>query len=573
MESSVDNLSISGTTTVVYTPTVVPLSPQSSKEDPKLDLFVLAATDTIDSLEVDLTKEGDPKLTPSSTALANASTLRKLILLCMLTLAQFLDCFIACAPIPAIPQIAEQLRFEDSESTWILAGYELTLAAFLLVSGRISDIYTPKPAFIAGSFILGLTHLICGFAHQKIAFIVLRSLGGIGGALTIPSALSLIVQLFPEPTHRARAIACFGSSGAIGSTLGYIIGAIFVQYIGWVWIFWFVAVMGTGIALICLVLIPNTKREKFRTVKFDVPGISMLTIAVILFIFAVTSGSTQGWATAYFLVPLIISILLTTLFFIWESRIPFEDAVLPPQMWRYRNIGIIISLALFPYFWWTTSSFLLTIWWQEVYGWSAINAVVHYLPMGIVAGLTCCVTCYLPSYFAHRNIIISGLLLAIVATILLPFADAPSMYWPIVFPAFTLGTIGMTVVYSNSLIALSAYVPASVTGTATAIFNSALQLGSAVGLAAVSSITTSIDERNASRLEVPVTEWSHQLDKITTSMWKSAFQGRAASYWFLLALVILVSIAVVFLFESDVPTDQKEHDTKVNHDMESGCDR
>jgi hypothetical protein len=153
----------------------------------------------------------------------------------------------------------------------------------LIQSGRISDVYTPKPAFIAGAFILGITHLIGGFTHQKVALVVLRALGGIGGALTIPSALSLIVQLFPEPASQARAIALFGSAGAIGNVLGILIGAVLVQYAGWAWIFWFVAIVGVGIAVISLILIPHVKREKGKNVKFDVPGVSLLTSELHLF--------------------------------------------------------------------------------------------------------------------------------------------------------------------------------------------------------------------------------------------------------------------------------------------------
>ncbi|KAG8750828.1 hypothetical protein FRC14_000185 [Serendipita sp. 396] len=576
MQSRIDSMSISEAPTAVHTPTLLPLSLQPSKEDLKPKGVVLTATNTIDTIAVEdaaqstkVESESEPS---SETALANASTLRKLALLAMFTLAEFLDAFNNSALFPAIPNIASQLRFEVSETTWIIAGYQLTFAAFLLVSGRISDIYTPKPAFIAGSFILGLTHLIGGFTHQKIALLVLRALGGIGGALTIPSALSLIIQLFPDPSHQARAIALFGSAGAIGNVLGILIGAVLVQYAGWAWIFWFVAIVGMGVALICLILIPNAKRDKSQTVKFDVPGVSMLTIAVILFIFAVTSGSTQGWATAYVLAPLIISLVLAALFFVWEARIPFEDAVLPPRMWQYRNFGILVSLALIPYFWWVTSFLGLTAWWESVYGWSAINTAVHFLPMGIGAWLISNFTGRLPSYFSHRVILISGLLLSIVATILLPFADSPDMYWPIVFPAFTLGTVGMMVIFANSSIAIFAYTPPSVAGTVGAVFNCALQLGSAVGLAAVSSITTSIDERNAGRLEIPVTEWSRHLDEITKPMWRLAFKGRAASYWFLLAILVLLLVAVFAFFKADVPVHHEDQGqaTKAKQDVESG---
>ena len=409
--------------------------------------------------------------------------------------------------------------------------------------------------FVAGAFILGATHLIGGFTHQKIALLVLRALGGIGGALTIPSALSLIVQLFPDPAHQARAIALFGSSGAIGNVLGILIGAVLVQYAGWAWIFWFVAIVGIAIAGICLFLIPTAKRDKTKNVKFDVPGVSILTIAVILFIFAVTSGSSKGWATAYVLVPLIISVIIAAFFFWWEARTNPDDAVLPPRMWRYRNFSVLVTLALLPYFWWVTSFVAITAWWEQVYGWTAINTAVHFLPMGIFAWFISNFTGRFPNWFAHKYILLGGLFLAMVATILLPFADAPSTYWPLVFPAFMLGTMGSMILFANSSIAIFHYTPPHVAGTVGAVFNSALQLGSAVGLAAVSSLSNSIDQQTT--LVPPISQWSQQLDQITSAMWKEAFKGRAASYWFLLAILLVVALAVIIFFKVDAPVHEE----------------
>jgi len=423
-------------------------------------------------------------------------------------------------------------------------------------ANRCFTVYTPKPVFIAGAFTLGATHLGGGFARQKILLLVLRALGGIGGALTIPSALSLIVHFFPNPSHQAIAIALFGSAGAIGNVCGVLIGAALVQYAGWEWIFWFVAIVGIGIAAICLFLIPNAKRDRAKKVKFDVFGVSILTVAVILFIFAVTSGSTKGWGTAYILAPLIISLAITVVFFWWEAYSHPDDAVLPPRMWRYRNFGILVTLALLPIFWWVTSFVNLVSWWEAVYGWNAINTAVHFLPMGISGWLISMVSGRFVAWIAHKWIILAGLFLTIVATILLPFADAPSTYWPFVFPAFILGSMGSMIVYANSSIAIFSYTPPRVAGTVGAVFNSALQLGSAVGLAAVSSLTTSVDAQTS--LEPPLAEWSQLLDQITPSMWKAAYKGRSSAYWFVLGILLLLAIAVLVFFEVDLPVQEEK---------------
>jgi MFS family permease len=401
---------------------------------------------------------------------------------------------------------------------------------------------------------------------------VLRALGGIGGALTIPSALSLIVQLFPDPSHQARAISLFGSAGAIGNVLGILIGAVLVQYAGWSWIFWFVAIVGMGVAIICFFLIPNAKRDRSKQVAFDIPGVSMLTTAVILFIFAVTSGSTEGWATAYVLAPLIISLFVFAGFLYWESRIPADDAVLPPRMWKYRNFSILVALALLPYLWWVTSFVNLTSWWQQVYGWSAIDTAVHFLPMGIGAWLISNFTGRFPNYFPHKYILLAGIVLSIIATVLLPFGDSPSRYWRFDFPAFTLGTIGMMILFANSSIAIFSYTPPAVAGTVGAVFNSALQLGSAVGLAAVSSITNSLDEKTAESLTPPLGTWAADLSAVPQEMWKRAFEGRAASFWFLLAILGIETIAVIVFFKVDLPVHEDE--TKdVKRDLEAVAEK
>jgi MFS family permease len=162
-------------------------------------------------------------------------------------------------------------------------------------SGRISDVYSPKPAFVSGVMLLALTHLGGGFVRQKIALLVLRALGGIGGALTIPSALSMIVALYPDQRSQGRAIAIFGGTGGVGNgefylylqatqnihlrvltVLGLIIGALLVQYATWPWIFFFTAIMGSIIGIACFFLIPKSTKP-ISEARFDFFGIAALS--------------------------------------------------------------------------------------------------------------------------------------------------------------------------------------------------------------------------------------------------------------------------------------------------------
>jgi MFS family permease len=162
-------------------------------------------------------------------------------------------------------------------------------------SGRISDVYSPKPVFVLGTAFFGLTTLGGGFTNDKISFLVLRALQGIGASLTIPSSLSLIVQMFPDPQEQSRAIGWYGSIGAIGNgkhlgenmleqyaemsaVLGTIIGALLVQYTSWRWIFWMIALIAVPISILCIVLIPKTpKKSGNKKAKFDFVGVFALT--------------------------------------------------------------------------------------------------------------------------------------------------------------------------------------------------------------------------------------------------------------------------------------------------------
>jgi MFS family permease len=218
------------------------------------------------------------------------------------------------------------------------------------------------------------------------------------GALTIPSSLSLIVHIFPEPSEQARALNVFGGAGAIGNILGLLIGAFFVQWASWRWVFWFVGIIAIPIAINCLFLIPQVSAKEVRQDRLkslDLPGVSILTSGIVLFIFAVTSSSSSGWGSARVIAPLIISVFIVVAFLFWERAIPENRAAMcvfyfqhlpysradnilsPPRTWFYPNFGVLIGVALLPYLWWTSFFTVFTLLWQQVYGWTAISTAVH----------------------------------------------------------------------------------------------------------------------------------------------------------------------------------------------------
>ncbi|KDQ19194.1 hypothetical protein BOTBODRAFT_486258 [Botryobasidium botryosum FD-172 SS1] len=470
--------------------------------------------------------------------MAELAQAKKYGLLFIFSLAQFLDGANNSALFPAVPFITADLSFTGSQNAWIFAAYQATFAAFLLISGRISDIYSPKPIFIVGSFLLGTMALGGGFVKDKIGLLVLRAFCGIGAAFTIPSALNLIVRMFPNPREQSRAIAIFGSAGAVGNVGGLLIGGILVQYTTWHWIFFLITMIAVPIGIVCFVFIPEQPRmSKEDRPGLDVVGVTSLAVAIILFVLAVTSGSNDGWNTALFIAPLILAVLLTVGFFIWEKMIDEKNAALPPRLWFYPNLGILFGVALFPFSWFVTLFLLLPPIWQGQYHWSAIMTAVRFLPLGVGATVAAVFAGYLPFYFRSKHIILAGLILDIVAGVLLPFATSESRYWPITFPAFLVGTLGTTLVYTNASIAFFKNTPPEVAGTVGAVFNSALQLGSALTVATVTSIQTSVNAKPGKA---------------------GGYSGTAASFWFILAFTGVEIIGVLVFYHSSKELDKSE---------------
>ncbi|GBE80918.1 major facilitator superfamily domain-containing protein [Sparassis latifolia] len=468
--------------------------------------------------------------------LRKISNARRYTLFVVFCLAMFLDAFNLSALFAATPVLESHFNMDESQASWVISAFQLTYASFLLISGRISDVYHPKPAFVLGVSCLGLLSLGTGFVKDKIGLIILRALCGICAAMTIPSALALIVRFFPEPREQSRAIGIFGGVGGVGNTSGAIISALFVDFANFHWIFYFVTILAVPSAVACIVLIPPqdksesdnlTAKEKLR--NLDLVGVGVLTAALILFIFAVTSGSDAGWSSAEVLAPLIISVFMVAGFFFWETRLPPERAAIPPATWFLPNLTVLFGVSLLPYFWWNTAIMTFYGLWQKVYGWSVIKAAVHMIPIGVTS-LLVSFTGPIARYIPRKWIILFGHVIAIAATILFVFADGPDKYWRFVFPGLTIGSAGAMLIYTHTSIAIFETTPATMAGIAGALFNCGIELGAAVGLAADTSIESSVEKSHGGFYE---------------------FYGRRATFWWQVATLGVSALAVLVFYRAD----------------------
>lgn len=417
-------------------------------------------------------------------------------LLVLFCFAQFLDGFYNSALFLPVPALKEHFGMSETDVAWLFSSYSLTFSSFLLISGRISDVYNPKIAFTIGLSGIGVASIISGFLHSKIGLLVIRAITGVFAALTVPSALRLLIHVFPNPHEQARAIGVFSATSGISSVVGLVIGGIIVQWASWRWVFWAAAILAFPLAGICIVSIPAVGVSEKRADRFkslDLPGITILTSALILFIFAISSSESHGWASAMVLAPLLISLALAVAFFYWESVVPENRAAIPPKTWKYNNFGVLLSVGLIPFFWWTILFVMFTGLWQQVYGWSALSTALRIVPIGVTAFISS-FTSSLAKHIESKWLILPGLGFTVIANILLVFADGPDKYWPFVFPAFVIGTFGMMVAFTHTNIAIFRSTPPAAAGIVGACINSALQLGSAVGLSISTTIEASIEK-------------------------------------------------------------------------------
>ncbi|THU85952.1 MFS general substrate transporter [Dendrothele bispora CBS 962.96] len=480
--------------------------------------------------------------TQDANGLAGLSSARKSLLLAVFCFAQFLDTFNNSSLFSAIPRISDSLDITNANSVWLLSAYQLTFAAFLLSSGRLSDVYNANYVFISGASIMGLSALGGGFVRSQVPLIVIRALMGIGAALTVPSALQLVVTMYPDPSQQGKAITIFVGTSALGNVIGLFIGAIIVAFASWPWVFYVIAITGITIAVLSWILVPKaqvseepSRQNKFK--RLDPIGVGILSIALILFVFAVTSGSITGWGSARVIANLIIAIVLIIAFFVWEASIPEEFAAVPPRMWRYQNLGILIATALLPFLWFGIVMMLYSWLWQEVYGWSAVNTAIRFLPINVTGLLALVVSDVGQKNFRLKWVILAGMFIAMVGTVLLPFADSQSRYWGFVFPGFVLGTTGVTITFTTANITVFKVTPPTVAGVVGALFNCCLNLGCATGSAIITSIQTSVEIHHGG---------------------PTSYDGRAAGFWFLFAFVTLLAVCVAIFMENTVPPVKKD---------------
>ncbi|QOT81922.1 DHA2 family efflux MFS transporter permease subunit [Cupriavidus basilensis] len=406
-----------------------------------------------------------------------------LIVLCLGMLMIVLDTTIVNV---ALPSIRADLGFNETSLVWVVNAYMLTFGGFLLLGGRLGDLFGHRKLFLFGIALFTLASAACGMANSQGLLIAARAVQGLGGALVSAVSLSLIMNLFTSPADRATAMGIYGFVGAGGGSIGVLLGGLLTSAWSWHWIFLVNLPIGVAVYGACVALLPVGKAPANRG-KLDVAGAITVTASLMLAVYAVVHGNEAGWTSAQTILQLGIAIVIVMAFLVIESRV--SHPLVPLRMLTLRNVatanvvGLLWAAALFAW------SFISALYMQRVLNYSAMQVGLAFLPASIImATFSLGVSARLVMRFGIRTPLSLGLLVAAAGLALFARAPTDGSFLLDVLPAMVLLGLGAGFAFNPVLLAAMSGVAPEESGLASGVVNTSFMMGGALGLAILASL-------------------------------------------------------------------------------------
>jgi EmrB/QacA subfamily drug resistance transporter len=405
-----------------------------------------------------------------------------LLVLCLGDLMIVLDVTIVGV---ALPSIQEDLEFTDESLAWVVNAYLITFGGFLLLGGRLGDLFGHRRLFLMGIALFTLASTACGLATSQEMLVGARAVQGVGGAVVSAVALSLMMTLFTEPAERAKAMGVFGFVASGGGSIGVLLGGILTDALNWHWIFLVNVPVGIAVVVLSVMLIPAA-RVPTAAVKLDLAGAITVTAALMLAVYAIVNGNEVGWLTPRTLGLLALSAGLLVTFLLLESRV--ASPLVPLRLFRLRNIavsnvvGVLWAAAMFAWF------FLSALYLQLVLGYSPLEVGLAFLPANLVMGaLSIGLSARLVMRFGIKPPLVAGLGLAALGSLLFARAPVDGSFVMDVLPPMILLGIGAGMAFNPVLLAAMSDVEPTEAGLASGVVNTSFMMGGALGLAVLAS--------------------------------------------------------------------------------------
>jgi EmrB/QacA subfamily drug resistance transporter len=409
-----------------------------------------------------------------------------LIVLCMGSLMIVLDTTIVNV---ALPSIRADLGFSSTSLAWVVNAYLLTFGGFLLLGGRLGDLYGHRRLFLAGITLFTVASLCCGLATSQGLLIAARAVQGVGGAIASAVALSLMMTLFTEPADRAKAMGVFGFVASGGGSIGVLLGGILTDTLDWHWIFLVNIPIGIAVVILSLRLLPGGGGQ-IGTGRLDVGGAITVTAALMLAVYAIVNGNQNGWTSAETLGLLAGAVALLAVFLWIESRV--DAPLMPLRLFKKRNlvtsnvVGVLWAGAMFAWF------FLSALYLQLVLGYTPLQVGLAFLPANLVMGaLSVGVSARLVMRYGIKKPLAVGLFVAAAGLLLFARAPVGGSFVVDVLPAMLLLGFGAGIAFNPVLLAAMSDVAPEEAGLASGLVNTSFMMGGALGLAVLASLAAS----------------------------------------------------------------------------------
>ncbi|KAG0204226.1 hypothetical protein BGX33_008648 [Mortierella sp. NVP41] len=409
------------------------------------------------------------------------------LMLFVVSMAQFIDIMNGSSMTVALVDISKALGFDSYSTQWIISSYIVTFGGFLLLSGRIGDMYGHRKVFLTGQIWFGLWSLVISFSTSPAMFCITRALQGIGASMSVPTALGLITTTFPAGPKRTRALSVFGGFGAAGAVVGLLLAGAFISSAGWEWIFRFSSIFSFILFGLGYMAIPLTPRKEV-TAKIDVAGAMTATSSMICIIYYISTGSATGWASVQTLPVLAAGPVLLAAFLWIETRL-VSHPIMPFRIWRLRNFSSAFVAILFLQGQFQGFTYFATLIFQNVMGYNSMQTALAFLAHSLFAVVAFTVLGKILPKYRLKPFILTGFAFRCAAALMFAFVTSSTSYWTLPFLGLLVHVVGLG----------TSVLPAQITalkdaqnedqGVVGALYSTGMQLGAPLGLVIVTLIS------------------------------------------------------------------------------------
>jgi EmrB/QacA subfamily drug resistance transporter len=390
----------------------------------------------------------------------------------------------------ALPSVRADLGFSAAALAWVVNAYLLTFGGFLLLGGRLADIYGQRLLFLGGVVAFTVSSLACGLAPDRATLVVARAVQGLGGAVVSAVALSLIMILFPEGPGRVRAMGYFGFVMSGGGSIGVLLGGLITGSLNWRWVFLVNIPIGVGVFFAALRLVPKGGQEAGDR-RLDIAGALTVTASLLAAVYAIIGAEQAGWSSAQTLGLLAAAAVLMAAFLVIESRV--GAPLVPLGLFKLRNlrianlVAILWAAAMFAWF------FLSALYLQQVLRYTPMQVGLAFLPADLIMGaFSYRLAAMTVERFGIRAPMAVGLAIAAVGLALFALAPVDGRFLIHVLPGMVLLGLGSGLAFNPVMLAATNDVEPRESGLASGVLNTAFMMGGALGLSILASLAAAV---------------------------------------------------------------------------------